>query len=143
MVDLSLNAADKRAISEAIRAAEKRTSGEIRVHLARRAGNDPLQVAKRAFKRLGMGKTRERNAVLLFVAIADRRFAILGDKGIDAKVGADFWDCTRDLMQARFERGEIRDGIVEGVRAAGESLTVHFPRRTDDRNELSNEVTSH
>ena len=134
-------ALDKKAIVAAIREAEAGTSGEIRVHVKRGATKDALEEARRLFGRIGMHKTRLRNGVLIFVSSKSRSFAILGDEGIHRLVGGTFWDATRDRMQAHFEKNELLEGIMAGVRSAGEQLKAHFPVGVKDRNELSNTVT--
>ena len=138
---VKLSAKDKKKISEAIRQAERMTSGEIRVHLKKKCGENTLAEAKKVFLKLKMDRTKERNAVLIFLALDSQRFAILGDARIHAKVGGVFWDETRDKMSQFFLGGRIPEGIVEGVLSAGRKLKEYFPCQKDDRNELSNEVT--
>ncbi len=138
---MTLDRKDKRNIADAIHRAEELTSGEIRVHLKKKCGADVLSEAKKVFRRLKMHRTHERNGVLIFVALDSRRFAILGDEGIHKKVGASFWDEARDRMAAHFLQGLIREGILGGVSSAGEKLKKHFPRHTNDKDELSNKVT--
>lgn len=136
-----VGALDNKAVVEAIRRAEAGTSGEIRVHIHRRASKDPLEEAKKLFTRLGMHRTRQRNGVLLFIAPKSHTFAIVGDEGIDRAVGATFWDATRDRMRKEFSEGRLEAGILAGVMSAGRELKAYFPVGRDDRNELSNEVT--
>lgn len=93
------------------------------------------------FVKLGMQKTAARNAVLILVRPADHSFAIIGDEGIHAKVGSDFWDRTRDAMLARFRQGQLREGILSGVREVGSQLKAYFPARGANPNELSDTVT--
>lgn len=131
---------DHARIRSAIAAAEMRTSGELRVVVHQYAAVDALAAAKEEFARLGMNRTRERNGVLIFVAPLSRTFALYGDTGIHAKCGEGFWREVADAMSGHFKRGEFTDGIVHAVERAGELLGVHFPRRPDDRNELSDEV---
>jgi uncharacterized membrane protein len=131
---------DRKRITAAIRQAEEGTSGEIRVHIERWSIRPVLESAKKAFTRLGMHKTRERNGVLIFVSL-NRQFAIVGDESIHRKVGDDFWNGTRDAMSARFKDDDVTAGIEEGIRSAGEKLKVYFPKREDDTNELSDNVT--
>lgn len=138
---VKIDAAVKRRIVEAIRLAERETSGEIRVHLASRSVEDAYVEARKTFKRLGMHATSERNGVLIYVAPHSKNFAIVGDAGLDAKVGPEFWDRTRDRMAAQFSTGRLAEGIIEGVYSAAEKLREHFPRRKDDANELSDTVT--
>jgi len=137
-----LSGTDERRVIEAIRAAESRTSGEIRVHLERRCGGHPMDAALRWFTRLGMQQTRERNGVLFYVAVDERVFAVVGDRGIHDKVGEGFWNALRDDLQAAFAAGHHADGLVRAIEIAGERLEQHFPRSADDRNELTDEVSS-
>jgi uncharacterized membrane protein len=136
-----LSQLDQPRILEAIRGAEMQTSGEIRVHVQPKAtGGDIRYVAERTFERLGMTKTALRNGVLLFIATEERRFVILGDKGIDDKVPPGFWDEIAAKLTIRFKNGEFTDGIVEALAAAGEQLKQFFPRSADDVNELPDEI---
>lgn len=135
-----LAALDQPRIVGAIADAEKRTSGEIRVHIQPKAGDDIRQFAERTFERLGMTKTALRNGVLLFIASEQQRFVILGDRGIDEKVPAGFWDEIAAKLSIRFQAGQFTDGIVEAIRSSGEHLGRFFPRANDDLNELSNEI---
>ena len=131
----------KAEMVRAIREAEKRTSGEIRVHLKQRCGEDSLGEARKVFRRLGLERTRERNAVLIFVAPASRRFAVVGGEGIHAKVGEDFWRRVRDTLQMYFSKGQIEQGIVAGVSEIGEQLKKYFPIKYNDKNEISDTVS--
>ena len=129
-------------IIAAIKEAEKKTSGEIRVHIQRKLEGDVFEAAKVRFDGLKMYNTRERNGVLIFVALEDRRFAILGDTGINGKVPEGFWDSTVDMMVRRFKKGEIAEGFEDGIRNAGEALKNYFPYHRDDVNELSDNVSN-
>ncbi len=131
----------KKSIVEAIQSAERRTSGEIRVHLQTRCRDDVFWEAKKVFSRLKMQRTKERNGVLVFVALKSRQFSILGDIGIHRQVGDHFWTKVRDKMQLHFAAGRLREGLVEGIRDIGEKLAKHFPCEKADRNELSDTVT--
>ena len=133
---------DKKAVLEAIRAAEAGTSGEIRVHMKRGATKDASKEAPSTFLKLGMHRTKLRNGVLIFVSEKSRQFAIVGDKGIHQRVGASFWEAVRDRMLSYFAKDELQQGIVEGVRSAGEQLKKHFPLEKNDKNELRDEVTT-
>lgn len=136
-----LTAADEEAVVNAILQAEKETSGEIRVHLEPHTEQDHFERAKEVFHGLKMDNTRERNGVLIYVAVADHKFVILGDKGIDQKVPRGFWESTRDAIQQHFKEGHFREGLVAGILNAGQELKTHFPWKPDDRNELTNEVS--
>jgi uncharacterized membrane protein len=132
---------DQPRIVAAIGAAEKETSGEIRIHIQPKAsGGDARYVAERTFERLGMTKTALRNGVLLFIASEERVFAIVGDKGIDEKVPAGFWDDIAAKLTLRFGSGEFTDGIIEAITEVGLHLKTYFPCAADDVNELSDEI---
>lgn len=132
---------DQQRIVEAIGAAERMTSGEIRVHVQPIVvGGEIREVAERTFERLGMTKTALRNGVLLFIACEEQRFVILGDKGIDAKVPAGFWDDIAAKLTTRFRNGELTDGIVDAIHGAGEQLRAYFPRSEADVDELANDI---
>ncbi|HUJ12586.1 MAG TPA: TPM domain-containing protein [Thermoanaerobaculia bacterium] len=137
-----LSKIDHDRIVAAIRGAEQQTSGEIRVHVSRRAGADIRPFAERTFERLGMTKTAERNGVLLFIATELHQFVILGDKGIDEKVPAGFWDDIASKLTERFKSGDFTNGIVEAINAAGEHLGKYFPRSAADTNELPDEIST-
>ena len=131
---------DQQKIVDAIAAAEKRTSAEIRVHIQPRVGGEIRNVAERTFERLGMTKTELRNGVLLFIACEEQRFVILGDRGIDEKEPAGFWDEIAARLTIRFKSDELTEGIVEAVLGVGEELARYFPRAADDVNELTNDL---
>ena len=131
---------DQDRIIKAIQNAEEQTSGEIRIHVQPKSGSDIRQFAERTFERLGMTKTALRNGVLLFIASEENRFTILGDRGIDQKVPAGFWDEIAAKLTIRFKNGEFTDGIVEAINAAGGHLKEYFPRATDDVNELPDQI---
>ncbi len=131
-----LSESERARIVEAVRRAESATRAEIRVCIERVCLRDPLRRAARLFRKLGMQETKERNAVLIYVARKNRRFAIVGDEGIHALVGAAFWDEVARAMRAGFRRGGLVEGIEEGVRRAGETLTHHFPALGSNENEL-------
>ena len=136
-----LNKEDKQRISEAIKAAELNTSGEIRVHVESAVNEDVLDRAAYIFKTLNMHKTTERNGILFYLAQESRKFAILGDAGINAKVPANFWDCVKENMAANFADGKFADGLCEGIQFAGDQLKAHFPYQKDDINELTDEIS--
>ena len=128
-------------IVDAIAAAEKTTSGEIRVFIQRgEVADDPLPFAEAKFIELGMEKTAERNAILVLVAPRAQKFGVVGDEGVHQKCGAEYWDQLVLKMRSHFQREEFTEAIVEAVESAGSLLAQYFPRQADDRNELSNEV---
>jgi uncharacterized membrane protein len=128
-------------IVSAIREAESKTSGEIRVYIQRGKLNaDPLIIAQKKFQRLGMSKTRERNAVLIFVAPRAHKFAVVGDKAIHEKCGKQFWQHVVSGMQTHFQNEKFSDAIVEGIEEIGKLLAAHFPRTSTFSNELPDEI---
>lgn len=136
-----LSPEDRERVAAAIRQFEALTSGEIRVHLADRTHRDPREAAARVFGRIGMVRTRDRNGVLFFVSIRDRRFAVIGDSGIDARVAPGFWDGVVRAVEAAFAAGRYADGLIEGIAMAGARLAEHFPPRAADVNELPDGIS--
>lgn len=136
-----LSQEDEQEIVQAIVAAENNTSGEIRVHIEERSEKAPLDRAQEVFFELHMNETKDRNGVLFYLGIADKKFAIIGDEGIDKVVESDFWDCTKDIVLTNFKEGNYKKGLVEGILRAGERLKQYFPHQSDDSNELSNEIS--
>lgn len=141
-LDKLLDRESQARVVSAIARAEAATSGEIRVHLeARCRGGDPYSRAIELFPRLGMHKTAERNGVLIYVAVRDRRLAIIGDEKIHVDVGDAFWREAVEKMRAAFRSGALGDGLVGAIEEVGRRLASRFPRRTDDRNELPDEIS--
>jgi len=143
-----LSDADFDAITRAIKTAEARTSAEIRVHLERRVPRrlfrgapDVLSRAQHVFRRLGMHKTAERHGVLVYLAVEERRLAVVGDEGIHGRVGDRHWNRVRDLMVEKLRENAPRPALERAIEELGQALAVHYPRRPDDRNELSDEVS--
>ncbi|MCR9100990.1 MAG: TPM domain-containing protein [bacterium] len=128
-------------IIDAIQEAELNTSGEIRVHLEDNLKGDVLQAAQKTFLKLEMHKTEARNGVLIFIAPEQRKFAILGDKGINEKVPEDFWSEERDIMLAHFKSGNYADGVCAAIQQAGAKLKAFFPYQSDDENELPDDIS--
>ncbi|GAB1856533.1 TPM domain-containing protein [Flavobacteriaceae bacterium MHTCC 0001] len=136
-----LTAEEEQDIVEAIRVAELNTSGEIRVHIEKKALGDATSRALEVFHSLKMDNTKLQNAVLIYVAVEDKTFVIYGDKGINDAVKANFWDSTKDIMQSYFKKGKFKQGLVEGILKSGEQLKAYFPYTDDDTNELTNEIS--
>ena len=133
---------DLDAVEQAIRAAEQRTSGEIRVAIARSwFWGDARASAERAFRRMGVSATRARNGVLIFVAPRRRKVAVIGDVGIHAKVAPDFWAAVVARMTSDFRRGDRTAGLVAAVELLGNALATAFPIGAADVNELTDSVT--
>ena len=127
-------------IVQAIAGAEAATSGEIRVFIQRGEVSDPLAEARRQFEKLGMARTRDRNAVLIFIAPRAQKFAVIGDSGVHDKCGEPFWQALAEGMRTHFKAQNFTDAVVHAIRETGQLLTRHFPRRPDDRNELPDTV---
>jgi len=142
-VDRLLTEENKKNLVEAIGNAEKNTSGEIRVHMepVRRKDMSPFDRAVEIFEKLEMHNTELRNGILIYVALDDKEFAIFGDKGINEKVGEDFWNHEKDVMTDYFKQDDIIGGIVYFIGRIGEKLKEFFPCEEDDVNELSNEIS--
>ena len=136
-----LSKAEEQEIVLAIVEAEKNTSGEIRVHIEEHTEKSPLERAQEVFFELKMDETQDRNGVLFYVCVSDKKFAIIGDKGINEAVESDFWDCTKDTVIANFKEGNFKKGLVEGILRAGERLKNFFPYQNNDTNELSNDIS--
>jgi uncharacterized membrane protein len=128
-------------ILASVKEAEKATSGEIRVHIESSIKVDVLDRAAWLFKKLAMDKTAERNGVLFYLAVSDRKFAIIGDAGINSKVPAGFWDEISELLKKNFREGKFAEGLSEGIIMAGNQLKKYFPCCEDDVNELSDEIS--
>lgn len=132
---------DHERIVGAIAAAEKKTSGEIRVFVERGTfAEDPLEHGRAKFLELGMTATAERNAVLILIAPRAQKFAVVGDEAVHARCGPEFWETVVAAMRGHFQKGEFTEALVEAVETVGRLLAEHFPRRPDDRNELPNVV---
>jgi uncharacterized membrane protein len=125
----------------AIRGAELDTSGEVRVHIENNCPGDVLDRAAYVFDKLQMQKTKLRNGVLIYLAVENRKFAILGDAGINAVVPENFWDDIKSGMLSNFREGKFTDGLVEAISRAGEQLKKHFPYQKDDVNELADDIS--
>lgn len=130
-----------REIRNAIAKAERRTSGEIRVHIESRCKEDVMDHAAAMFAELHMHETAARNGVLIYLATVDRKFAIIGDAGINARVGVDFWQTTYDHALPHLKSGRWTAGLTSAIAEAGEALAQHFPFQADDVNELSDEIS--
>jgi len=136
-----LEAVDVERVKRAIAAAERASSGEVRVSVAPFFWGSVRRVAGKAFVRLGVAATKDRNGILFFIVPARKRFSILGDEGIHARVGQDFWDSLAGLMAERFRKGEFTEGLVAAIEEAGRRLAEHFPcDPSADVNELPDDV---
>jgi len=136
-----LSAETEGDIIEAIRKAEKNTSGEVRIHLEATSKIDPFERAAEVFDMLHMNNTKQSNGVLIYVAVEDRTLVILGDSGINDVVAPDFWESTKDTIINQFKKGNMEQGLVDGILMAGEQLQKHFPYQKDDVNELPDDIS--
>lgn len=142
MAEKLFSTADREAIVNAIRSAEVSTSGEIQVHIESRCKGEVLDRAVRVFDTLKMHQTKDRNGVLFYLAVVDKRFAILGDKGINEVVPEDFWEKIKEHMTGLFKQGQFTQGLIDGINMAGEQLGAHFPYQGDsDINELPDDIS--
>lgn len=142
-VENFLNDEQEQQVVDAICQAELKTSGEIRVHLEKNLKKDPMERAEEVFFLLGMNKTKFKNGVLIYVAVDDHRFAIIGDEGIDKVVPADFWESIKSEVLDEFKKGNHAEGLVKGILHAGEKLKEFFPYDGKDSNELSDQISKH
>ncbi len=136
-----LTDAEKQQVIAAIKAAELDTSGEIRVHIEKDCSEDVMDRAAFLFKKLKMHQTQLRNGVLFYLAVEDKKFAILGDGGINARVPEGFWDRIKETMTRYFKGGDFANGLATGITMSGEQLKAHFPYQSDDVNELPDDIS--
>jgi uncharacterized membrane protein len=132
---------EEQHIVEAIRIAERNTSGEIRVHIEGSSKTDAFKRTLEVFHYLKMNNTKLQNGVLIYVAVKDKTFVIYGDKGINDVVPDNFWDSTKNLMQNHFKSGNYKQGLVEGILKAGKVLETYFPWEKGDVNELPDDIS--
>ena len=132
---------DLEAVARAVVEAESHTSAEVRVHLDHSCKGDALQQAITVFERLGMHRTAERNGVLVYISVTDRKLAVIGDKGIHERVGEAYWQELVAAVRERMREQQSRDGLIHAITELGRELRRHFPRRPGDNNELSDNVS--
>ena len=147
-IDSFLNEVERKEVADFIQSLEQKTSGEIRVAVRFNRGffekkKSVHELALKEFHRLKMDKTRDKTGVLLFILVDDREFHIAADEGIDKKVEEKTWENIANELTAFFKEGKIKDGILHVLKKSGEILSQHFPKKSDDTNELSNEVSFH
>ncbi len=131
----------KEAIVRAIQEAERNSSGEIRVHIENHCNKNVLDRATQVFAELNMHKTVLRNGILIYIALQDRKLAIIGDVGINTKVPTQCWEQIKDLMLQQFKDGKLCEGICQGILEAGQHLKSFFPYQEDDINELPDDIS--
>ena len=136
-----LNREEDQRIVEAIKTAERNTSGEIKVHIENHCKGDVEERSIVVFNKLKLNETKLRNGVLIYIAIKDHKFAILGDEGINQVVEENFWSDVKDMMAAKFREGLFEEGLEAGILRCGEKLKTYFPYQNDDINEISDEIS--
>ena len=136
-----LNREEDRRVVEAIKQAELNTSGEIKVHIENRCKGDVEERSLVVFNKLKLNETKLRNGVLIYLAVRDHKFAILGDEGINNVVGQGFWNDVKDLMLSHFKENRFADGLEQGIQCCGEKLKTYFPYQSDDINEIPDEIS--
>ncbi len=127
-------------VAEAVVAAESKTTAEVKVIVLRHCWTDIRNKAQTLFAKQDLHKTKDRNAVMILLVLANREFLVYGDKGIHERVEEGFWLAVRDAMQEQFRAGRLLEGLCAGIARVGEQLAEYFPRAEDDVNELSDEV---
>lgn len=132
---------DEDRITEAIGDAERDTSGEIRVHIEKHCPIDVMDRSVEVFANLHMHQTRQRNGVLIYVACKDHKFAIIGDAGLNARVGPGFWQEEKQLLALYFSKSQFTEGLCAAIAKVGEALKQFFPYRPDDINELPDDIS--
>src|SRR5438105_15926020 len=131
---------DHNRITQAIKKAEGKSSGQIRVFVQRgKFEEDALPRAQRKFLQLGMQKTRDRNAVLIFVAPRAPKYAPAGDVGVHEKCGAEFWKKLVHDMRAHFQNADFNRATILGISEVGKLSAAHFPRTGETNNTLQDE----
>ena len=136
-----LNREEDHRVVEAIKQAELNTSGEIKVHIENRCIGNVEKRSLVVFNKLKLNETQLRNGVLIYLAVKDHKFAILGDEGINKVVGDGFWNDVKDLMQSRFKENRFAEGLEEGIMRCGEKLKAFFPYQSDDTNEIPDDIS--
>lgn len=135
------NSEQQRQIVDAIKTAELNTTGEIRVHIENHCKTDILNRSAVVFNMLKMNKTAARNGVLIYLAVEDKKFSIIGDEGINKLVKHDFWNDVKDEMAKHFREGDFTCGVVSGILRVGEKLKAFFPYQSNDVNELPDDIS--
>ena len=136
-----LNREEDRRVVEAIKQAERNTSGEIKVHIENRCKGNVEERSLVVFNKLKLNETKLRNGVLIYLAVRDHKFAILGDEGINNVVGQGFWNDVKDLMLSHFKENRFAEGLEQGIQRCGEKLKTYFPYQSDDVNEIPDEIS--
>jgi uncharacterized membrane protein len=132
---------DHARLEAAIAEAEARTTGELRISVAGLFWGSAEALADRAFERLGMQATRDRNGVLLLVLPWRRQLIVRADVGLAAKVAPELWQTVVAAAAALFQQQRFTEGLLGAVAAIGATLAQHFPANTDpNADELPNQI---
>ena len=140
-IDQRFSAEKKQIIAIAIKNAELNTSGEIRVHIEPKCKEDVLDHAAFIFEKLNMHETENRTGILFYLSLDDHKFAVIGDSGINQKVGDEFWETIKNEMIPLFKEDKMVAGLALGIEKAGNELKKYFPYQSDDKNELDDEIS--
>ncbi len=140
-VDKFLTKDQKTDVVNAIKEAEKMTSGEIRIHMESNCKDDALERAVKVFEKLKMHQTELRNGIIVYLAVSDKKFAIFGDEGINDVVPENFWKDVKEEMRKEFVKDNFSRGLETGIHMVGEKLKEFFPYQTNDVNELSDDIS--
>lgn len=132
---------DEDQIIEAIGEVESKATAEVRVHIEKRCAEDVMDRAVEVFANLHMHQTKQRNGALIYIAYHNHKFAIIGDAGINAKVGPDFWEHERELLREHFKKSHFTEGICKTIKSIGAELQKHFPYESGDINELPDDIS--
>lgn len=136
-----LSSQEEKQLMLAIKLAEEKTSGEIRVHIEGKHASEPIVRAQEIFKKLNMHQTKERNGILFYLGLHSKRFAVWGDEGIHQKVTQEFWNEISEICVAKFKNNLLIEGLDAGITLCGEKLKLHFPIQQDDQNELKDDIS--
>jgi len=133
---------EQNSIVQAIREWEKDTTGEIKLHIENKCKTDPLLRTKELFQKLKLHETKNKNAVLIYLAVQSHTFAVWGDTGINAKVDTDFWNTIAWVIEDHFKQNLYKVGTLEAIKLVGQKLVKFFPvGDADNENEISNDIS--
>jgi len=139
-VQAFLKELDEQRIVAAIAESERQTSGQIRVFVSSKEIEDAYERAKARFLALGMEKTRDRNAVLIYFAPRSHKFAVVGDTAVHERCGDDFWTQLIGVMSASLKNQQFTEAVIHAVEKCGALLAEHFPPNPNGTNELPDQI---
>ena len=135
-----ISALDEKRLTDAIQAAEKKTTGQFRIFISSKPAPDPLATAQKHFTQLNMHNTQHRNAILLFIAPKSQTFAIIGDTAIHEKCGTPFWQSLTEEMTPHLKSAHYTEALLQALTKAADLLTTHFPATANQKDELPNDI---